>query len=123
MSQRPSMPEQQLKDPTTFSLLTYGWVVLLAALGGVASFVRKLRAGVVRSWNLAELAGEIVVAGFTGIITFFLCEAAGIDRMMTAALVGISGHMGSRALFMLEKLLEDRAGRMLGGARPEDRAP
>jgi hypothetical protein len=28
------------KDPTSYSLITYGWVTLLAAWGGVVSFLR-----------------------------------------------------------------------------------
>lgn len=99
------MPE---KDPATYSFLTYLWVIFLAGWGGVVNFLRKLKSGEVRAFNFTELVGEIVTSAFTGIITFFLCQNAGMHDLLTAALVGISGHMGSRALFRLEQMLRSR---------------
>ena len=78
----------------------------LSVLGGVVSFMRELQDGHSRVFNFVEFIGEIVTAGFTGVITFYLCTNAGFDPLMTAAAVGVSGHMGSRALFLFEKWLE-----------------
>ena len=96
------MPE---KDPTSYSFLTYGWVFGLAILGGVVSFMRKLQDGHARAFNFIEFIGEIVTSAFAGVITFWLCEHSNLSPLMTAALVGVSGHMGSRAIFMAEKWL------------------
>lgn len=93
------MPE---KSPETYSFITYGWVFALAILGGVVSFMRKLQAGNTRIFNLVEFIGEIVTSAFAGVITFWMCEHSGLSPLVTAAFVGISGHMGSRALFMAE---------------------
>jgi hypothetical protein len=93
------MPE---KDPTSYSFLTYGWVFGLAILGGVVSFMRKLQAGHARVFNLVEFLGEIVTSAFAGVITFWMCEHSNLSPLVTAALVGISGHMGSRSIFMAE---------------------
>lgn len=93
------MPE---KDPTSYSFLTYGWVFGLAILGGIVSFLRKLQAGHARVFNLVEFLGEIVTSAFAGVITFWMCEHAQLSPLVTAALVGVSGHMGSRAIFMAE---------------------
>lgn len=99
------MPE---KDPTTYDLITYAWVIGLAMVGGFVSFMRKVREGHARVFNVLELIGEIVTAGFAGVLTFWLCEAGKINPLVTAALVGITGHMGSRAIFMLERLAESK---------------
>lgn len=96
------------KDPTSYSLLTYGWVFMLAILGGIVNFMRKLQQGHARAFNLVEFVGELVTSAFAGVITFWLCEHAGISQLMTAALVGVSGHMGSRALFMFEEYLKEK---------------
>lgn len=96
------------KDPTSYSLLTYAWVVGLSITGGLVSFLRKLRAGAARPFNLIELIGEIVTSGFVGVLTFWLCEASAIDPLLTAFMVGISGHMGSRLIFQFEKHLEQQ---------------
>ena len=96
------------KDPTSYSVLTYAWVLGLAMCGGVVSFMRKLRTGTVRAFNVTEFIGEIVTSGFTGVLTFWLCEAGNIDPLVSAALVGISGHMGSRAILHLEQWAQSR---------------
>lgn len=96
------------KDPTSYSLVTYLWVFLLAMLGGIVNFMRKLQAGRARVFNLVEFIGEIVTSAFAGVITFWLCENAGFSPLVTAAFVGISGHMGSRAIFMFENWLKNK---------------
>lgn len=98
------------KDPTNYSLLTYAWVFSLAMLGGVVSFMRKVRDGVARTFNFTEFIGEIVTSGFAGLLTFWLCEAADLNKLVSAVLIGISGHMGSRAIFKLEKWAEEKLG-------------
>jgi hypothetical protein len=101
------MPE---KDPTTYGLLTYAWVFGLSAWGGVVSFIRKYRGGKARPFNFMELIGEIIVAALAGVLTFFMAEAAAINPLITAALVGISGHMGSRAIALMEDWATARFG-------------
>lgn len=85
-------------------LLTWGWVVGLSLLGGFASFLRKMKSGHARAWNFTELLGEMTCAALTGIITYNLCVWQNFPPQLTAALVGISSHMGSRALFKLEAI-------------------
>lgn len=89
------------KDPTSYSLLTYAWIITLSAIGGIISYLKKAK-----TFSTIEFATEILTAGFVGVITFWLCEQALIDPLMSAALVGVSGHMGSRALYMLEKFFK-----------------
>lgn len=96
------------KDPSNYSLITYAWVFLLAIFGGVVNWLGKVRRGAARYFNVAELLGEMATSAFAGIITFWLCEAADLHPLITAALIGISGHMGSRAIFKLERFIENR---------------
>jgi hypothetical protein len=93
------------KDPTSYSLLTYLWVFALSMMGGFVSFMRKLRNGHARAFNVAEFIGELVTSAFAGVITFWLCENAEISPLMTAALVGVAGHMGSRAILTIEDFM------------------
>lgn len=101
------MPE---KDPSNYPLITYLWVVGLATLGGAVNFVRTVKMGAARVFNITEFIGELMTSGFAGLLTFWLCEWAGIDKMLSAVLIGISGHMGSRAIFRMEKWAEERFG-------------
>jgi len=90
------------KDPTTYTLITYLWVTLLAAWGGIVNYIKRIQLGESHRFNFMELVGELVTSGFAGVITFWLCEASNITPLITAALVGISGHMGSRAIYFFE---------------------
>lgn len=102
------MQEKLPPTPATIELITYVWVLALSILGGVVSFYNKLKVGHTRVFNIMELMGEIGTSAFAGIITFYLCEWAEISPMLTAAFVGISGHMGSRAIFKMERWAENR---------------
>lgn len=102
----------QNPDPFGYDLLTYLWVIVLSLWGGVVNFFRKMKAGKARPFNITELVGELMTSAFAGILTFYLCEAASFSPVLTAALVGVSGHMGSRAIFHLEQIAESRLGKM-----------
>ena len=99
------MPE---KDPLNYSIITYSWVLLLSAWGGLVNFLNKRQAGAVKPFNLTEFIGDLMTSSFSGIITFYLCEASNLDKLASAVLIGISGHMGSRAIFHIEKLIEKK---------------
>lgn len=86
--------------------ITWLWVIAMSLLGGFVSFMRKVRSGHARAWNFTEFIGEIVTAALVGIITYNLCRWLNYPDSLTAALVGISSHMGSRALFKLERLFD-----------------
>lgn len=101
------MPE---KDPSNYTLITYLWVVVLAAAGGTVNFLHKIRQGTARAFNITEFVGELMTSGFAGLLTFWLCEAADVNKLLSAVLIGISGHMGSRAIFKIEKWAEDKFG-------------
>lgn len=100
--------DMEPKDPTSYSLITYLWVMGLALGGGLVSYMHKLQLGIRRPFSIIEFIGELVTSGFTGVITFWLCESSGISPLMTAVFVGISGHMGSRALFIIERMIENK---------------
>lgn len=102
------------KAPMSYPLLTYLWVIGLSAWGGVANYIRKVRSGQSEHFSFLEVVGEICISGFAGVLTFWLCELGGMPPLLTAAFVGISGHMGSRGI----ALLEDKFKRKWG-IRPE----
>lgn len=82
------------------------WVVALSSVGGFLSFRQKLLTGAARPFNFTELLGEIAGSAFVGVITFLLCRATGLNDFWSAALCGITGHMGTRAMMVFERILE-----------------
>lgn len=105
------MPE---KDPNTYLSIQYAWVLLLSSVGAIVSFAAKVKRGETRWLNLMELVGEICTSGFVGALTFLACEGAGISQIWSAVLVGISAHMGTRAIYMAEQAAQGFADKRLG---------
>lgn len=103
-------------------LLTYGWVIFLSGVGGAASFVRRVRNGEAKYSNIVELVGELVISSFCGLVTFFLCQSAKLDGALSAALIAISGHMGTRIIFVFESYLVKRFGLDISPTIPVDKS-
>jgi hypothetical protein len=60
-------------------------------------------------FSVMALVGEWTVSGFVGIVTALLCYKAGFDFYLSAAGSGIAGHMGGRAMGLLENMFFTRA--------------
>jgi hypothetical protein len=95
------------KGPLDFTPYTYAWVALLSVSGGIVSYLQKIKKGKAR-FSLAEILGECFISGFVGIITFWLCEYSHVNELLAAAFIGISGHMGSKIIYVLEEKLLSR---------------
>jgi hypothetical protein len=93
------------RDPTNYELITYAWVLLISVWGGTAAFIRRVRRRHNAVYSIAEWLGECCISGFVGVCTFYLCEFAGVDRTLTAVLIAITAHMGSRAVLLGETFL------------------
>lgn len=93
------------KTITGYALLTYAWVLALSTWGGMVNYLSKIRMGHIARFNITELIGDMFISGFTGVLTFWMCEAAGFNELTTAVFVGISGHMGARMIGKFEKVM------------------
>jgi hypothetical protein len=94
----------QGRSPEELAIISYIWVFVLAMFGGAVSYLRKLKNG--RKWKVTDFLIEITTAAFAGLITFFICNWAGIDTSLSAALTGISGHFSSKAITLFGKLFD-----------------
>lgn len=93
------------RGPEHIPIMTYLIVLILAGWGGVSAYLARLRSTPTMSFTFAELIGEVIISGFAGLLCFFLAESMGVDQLLTIMLVGVSGHMGTRFLHLLEKKL------------------
>jgi len=96
------------KDPMSYPLKTYGFMLFVAVLGGFVSFYAKVRRGEVAGLSLMHLVGEITTSAFAGLLVFWLCEYLNVPQILTAPLVGVSGHMGAKAISLLEDTAKRR---------------
>lgn len=103
-----SVTPQIAKDPTAYSLRTYAFMLGVSVLGGLVSFYAKVRRGEASALSVMHLIGEICTSAFAGLLTFWLCEWANLPQILTAPLVGIAGHLGAKAIVMLEDAAKKR---------------
>lgn len=102
------------KDPMSYPLKTYGFMLFVAVLGGFVSFYAKVRRGEVAGLSLMHLIGEIATSAFAGLVVFWLCEYLNVPQILTAPLVGVSGHMGAKFITLLEDAAKAKAKEKLG---------
>ena len=105
----PDMTKAAVDGPFVLkNLVPTLWMIAISMTGGAVSFYQKVRSGKARAFNIAELVGEMFVSGFVGIVTFWICQYYGVNQYLTAAGVAISGHMGTRAIFLAEQFVEKK---------------
>lgn len=92
-------------SPENYPFFTYLWVVGISALGALARFAQKYNDGTIPNPSVSRLAAEITISAFIGVVTFWLCEWAKIDGLLSAAVIAVSAHMGTPALVLLERQL------------------
>lgn len=102
------MPE---KDPQAVasmvdqlkSYLPFLTTLLLSFWGGTVSHIQKLRKNSA-SFKWREYWYDIIICSFAGLLTHFFCRYANIDGWLSAILISISAHMGTRAISKFERL-------------------
>ncbi|UAA38211.1 phage holin family protein [Paraneptunicella aestuarii] len=97
-----------MNDPNNYNVLTYFWMLFIASWGGAVNYISRVKRGVVSKFSFLELMGELVISGFSGVLTFWLCEAMSVEPLFTAACVGIAGHAGGRTVYFLEQIMIKR---------------
>jgi len=96
------------KSPENVPLITYLWVMALSLWGGISSNIRKIRNGSIERFSITELVGDIVISGGVGLLTYFVCDHYAVEGMLSAVFVGISSHMGTRAIYAMEIAIAER---------------
>lgn len=99
------MPE---KDPTTWSAATWALAIGMAFGGGAVNWYSRVKRGHTRAFNIVELIGEVFTSGFVGVAVFMALSAVDQPVGICAAAAGIGGHMATRLLFAVERMIESR---------------
>lgn len=104
----PSIAADSARGPLDYPLKQYGLMLGIAVLGGIVSWYGKVRSGVIQAVSVMQFVGEICTSAFAGLLAFWVAEWAGTPAMLQAALVGIAGHMGTKAISALEEFAQQR---------------
>lgn len=99
------------RDPLQVPLKQYGLMLAIAVLGGLVSWYAKVRRGELAPWNVMQLTGELCTSAFAGLLAFWVCEYMGVPPTLQAALVGVAGHMGTRAISAFEDFAQRKWGK------------
>jgi len=91
------------KSPLDYSLKQYALVLGAALLGGFVSWYSKVRNGALPAMSINHLVGELCTSAFAGLLCFWVCEWSGFPQLLTAALTGVMGHMGTRGISLFEE--------------------
>lgn len=111
------------KNPDFFTVLTdwfkeampFVTTLILSLWGGVVNHITMLRR-YRRSFRPDEFAFDLIISTFAGLLTYFFCKSSNVSETMSAVLIAISGHMGTRALAGFEIFYQ----RMLGIQNEKD---
>lgn len=98
------------KDPFAYPLKWYGYILGISIFGGVVAWWRRVKRGEIATAHIRDLIGEIATSAFAGLLSFWVCESLGVPIIVTAPIAGIAGHMGGRAIDLIETHLLKRAG-------------
>jgi hypothetical protein len=98
----PVVSRAETKDPLSYPAKQYVFVLGVAMVGGLVSFYARVRKGEVMALNVTQMVGELATSAFAGILCFWLCELANAPPLLAASLVGVAGHMGTRAIATFE---------------------
>lgn len=97
------MPE---KDPLSWTAATWLVGLIMACSGGLLNWYAKVKSGVTRPFNIIELVGEVFTSGFVGMGVFMALDAWGQPLGLCAAAAGVTGHMATRFLYIIEQVIE-----------------
>ena len=113
---------QSPKNPLEYPIKHWVFILLMAMLGGLASWYNKVKRGEVAATNLFALTGEFVVSALAGLLAFLICDYFNVPIGITGAMAGLSGHAGARALAVGEVLLQRFVEKRLGieATKPDD---
>lgn len=114
-----------VRDPfAVYTLRQYGSVLGMTLLGGFVGWYTKVRRGDVSAASLFALIGEMATSALAGLGAFFFCDYLAVPIGVTAAVAGMAGYMGGRAIDFAERLLQRRIEKAAGitGPVPLDEA-
>lgn len=83
--------------------LPYLHTIFLSVFGGTVQYFRQTKDNN-KKFRWSEFFTDILASAFAGTLTYFLCKIADLDDYHAMVLVAISGHMGVKAIDLIEHI-------------------
>lgn len=90
--------------PFIQQLITSSYVFFWSLIGYILSLAEQKKEGTAPAFRM--IIWDIILSCGAGMITYLLMPDAWLHTKVSAALIAISGHMGTRALFLAKTILE-----------------
>ncbi len=65
----------------------------------------------IERFTFREWTYDIITSGFIGFVTYAFCKYAGFDGWLSAVMIGIASHQGTRGLLMIEDFITRKVGK------------
>lgn len=91
-----------------YSWSTYLWVLWLSWWGASAAYLQRIKNKGPSAFSWWSFFIECFVAGFSGLLTFYMADYHGLDERLVAVGVALSGHFSTRAIFLLRESVLSR---------------
>jgi hypothetical protein len=75
------------------------YAMLLSLWAGLVQYASKVRGG--ERWDWREVALDLIVCSFAGLLAFFLCNELEIVGWKAALVISLSAHEGTRAIGLI----------------------
>ncbi len=92
-------------DPFGYKLSQYLWVIGIACVGGLVKHLNQAK-----QFSALKLVIDVITAGFTGVLTFWLCESIHVQGPVSAIMIAVGGLMGNRAWKEFENIWRAKLG-------------
>ena len=79
----------------------YIGMVIFALIGGISSYLGKLQRNEVKG-KFLPFVTDVLASGFAGVLAALLATSMGLSTGMTYFCVGLAGHLGARAIFLMQ---------------------
>lgn len=96
--------------PSDIPLIDYAVNIGIALIGGVVKFAREWQLNF-STWPRGRVLIEgfiaATLAGFSGVLTFFVLTSWKVDPLYIAFAVGMMGHMGPEGIALLKDVVSN----------------
>lgn len=94
-----------LEKMSDAGIWTWIFLIVTITLGATVRYVKTLKQ---KPFKLMNLVIELVVSAFVAIMAGLICAAMEIDYIWSFAIIGMSSHQATRALYLIQNLVNKK---------------
>ncbi len=108
------------RDPTNWPWGVWVLALGMSLAGGFVNWYGRIKSGHIITFNILELIGELFTSGAVGLGVFMVLEAWDQPIGVCAAACGVAGHMSTKLLFAVGRVVESRINVFVANKKRKD---